>query len=338
MTKNHITESVGLDPNKRPPQEHILVIKLGALGDFIQALGPMAAIRKYHKEAHITLLTTGPYEEFAHRSNYFDDIRLDTKPKLLDLNGWLNLRKRLIKGNFSRVYDLQNNDRTSLYLRLFPHNRHPEWIGVASGASHRNNSPQRTQGTAFEGHRQTLALAGINDVIVNDMSWIKEDLSAFDLQPPFILLAPGCSPKHPQKRWPVGYYIKTAQALIDKGYQIVLLGTDAEKEITQKISRACPLALDLTGKTSLFQIVALAHKAYAAIGNDTGPMHMIGPTHCPSIILFSSHGDPKKHTPNGDNVYALQRDSLEDLLPQCVLDQFSIIEKNPETTRHLHAT
>ena len=27
----------------------ILVIKLGALGDFIQALGPMAAIRAYHK-------------------------------------------------------------------------------------------------------------------------------------------------------------------------------------------------------------------------------------------------------------------------------------------------
>jgi len=33
----------------------ILVIKLAALGDFVQALGPMAAIRKHHKDAHMDL-------------------------------------------------------------------------------------------------------------------------------------------------------------------------------------------------------------------------------------------------------------------------------------------
>ena len=35
----------------------ILVIKLGALGDVVQALGPMAAIRRHHADAHITALT-----------------------------------------------------------------------------------------------------------------------------------------------------------------------------------------------------------------------------------------------------------------------------------------
>ena len=39
----------------------VLVIKLGALGDFLQALGPFAAIRHHHKEAKITLLTTAPF-------------------------------------------------------------------------------------------------------------------------------------------------------------------------------------------------------------------------------------------------------------------------------------
>jgi len=313
------------------PQKRLLVIKLGALGDFIQSLGPMAAIRKHHEDTHITLLTTKPYENFARKSNYFDDIWIDKKPKTLNFTGWFNLRKRLINGNFSRIYDLQNNDRTSLYLRLFPQSKRPEWVGAARGASHRNNSPKRTQGTAFEGHKQTLALTGINNVTVDDMSWIKEDLSAFDIQPPFILLVPGCSPQHPQKRWPTEHYIETARALIDKGYQIVILGTETEKETTQTIKEACPKALDLTGKTSLFQIVTLAHKAYAAIGNDTGPMHMIGPTHCPSIVLFSSHGDPKKHAPNGNNVYTLQLDNLEDLPPQHILDQCHIIEQKTPT-------
>ncbi len=309
------------------PQQNILVIKLGALGDFIQSLGPMAAIRQNHKDAHITLLTTAPYKSFANKSNYFDDIWIDKRPKTLNIPGWLHLRKRLINGSFSRVYDLQNNDRTSLYLRLFPKSKCPEWVGAAPGASHRNNSPKRTQGTAFQGHKQTLSLAGIDNVIVDDMKWIKEDLSAFDLQPPFVLMVPGCSPQHPQKRWPDEYYAKTAKALIDKGYQIVVLGTATEQEITQSISKACPEVLDLTGKTSLFQIVTLAHKAYAAIGNDTGPMHMIGPTHCPSITLFSAHGDPKKHAPNGDNVCTLQQDNLKELLPERALNQFCAIEQ-----------
>lgn len=316
-------------------KKHILVIKLGALGDFIQALGPMAAIRQHHKDAHITLLTTAPFESFAQKSGYFDDIWIDKRPKMFDLIGWLALRKSLINGQYSRIYDLQNNDRTALYLRLFPKNSRPEWVGAAPGASHRNSMPERTQNTAFEGHKQTLALAGIDNVIVDDMAWIKEDLSAFNLRPPFILMVPGCSPQHPQKRWPCEYYAKTATALIDKGYQIVVLGTTAEKEITQSISNACPQVLNLTEKTSLFQIVTLAHKAYAAIGNDTGPMHMIGPTHCPSIVLFSAHGDPKKHAPNGNNVCTLQQDNLEELTPQRILDQFEVIEQKTPAVNNI---
>src|SRR6266568_4059670 len=49
----------------RAPVPRILVIKLGALGDFVQALGPAAAIRAHHPEAAITLLTTAPFAELA---------------------------------------------------------------------------------------------------------------------------------------------------------------------------------------------------------------------------------------------------------------------------------
>ena len=35
----------------------MLVIKLGALGDVVQAAGPFAAIRREHADTHITLLT-----------------------------------------------------------------------------------------------------------------------------------------------------------------------------------------------------------------------------------------------------------------------------------------
>ena len=50
----------------------ILVIKLGALGDFIQATGPFKAIRQHHRGAHITLLTTPPFVSLASDSSWFD--------------------------------------------------------------------------------------------------------------------------------------------------------------------------------------------------------------------------------------------------------------------------
>lgn len=300
-------------PTATQPLQRILVIKLSALGDFIQALGPMAAIRRHHPKAHITLLTTKSFAGFGRKCGYFDDVIIDTRPKILDIKGWLTLRKTLLNRNFDRVYDLQNNDRSCFYYKLWPRKTKPEWVGVAKGASHRNTSPERTAGHAFDGHKQTLALAGIKDVQIDDLSWAKEDLSAFDLKTPYILFVPGCAPQHPYKRWPAEHYAALADKLHAQGYHIVLLGTDAEKDVTHAIKTRASHAFDLTGKTSLFQIAALAHQADGAVGNDTGPMHMIGPTGCPTLALFSGHSTPERHAPLGAHVKTLQKQEIKDI-------------------------
>ncbi len=303
----------------------ILVIKLSALGDFVQAMGPMSAIRKHHPQAHITLLTTKMFKTFGEKCGYFDDVIIDKRPKLFNFSGLLSLRKTLVAGHFHRVYDLQNNDRTAFYLKLFPRNKRPEWVGAAKGASHRNNSPERTTGHAFEGHQQTLGLVGIKNVEVDTLKWVNEDLSTFPLSAPYILFVPGCAPQHPHKRWPDQSYSALANQLTKEKYQIVLLGTDAEKEVTQSIKSACPDALDLTGQTSLFQIAALAHGACAAIGNDTGPMHMIGPTGCPCLALFSGQSQPKRHAPKGENVITLQQSVISDIQIEDVKEKLDTI-------------
>ena len=58
----------------------VLVIKLAALGDFVQAFGPFAAIRAHHPDAAITLLTTPPYAALARRSPWFDEVWTDGRP------------------------------------------------------------------------------------------------------------------------------------------------------------------------------------------------------------------------------------------------------------------
>ncbi len=307
---------------------HILVIKLGALGDFIQALGPMAAIRRHHADDRITLLTTKPFAGLAKKTGYFDDIMIDARPRWSRPDLWIAFRRDLLRGDFARVYDLQNNDRTAFYLRLFPRTRRPEWVGAAPGASHRNDSPQRTAGQAFDGHVQTLALAGIGDVRIDDLAWMDEDTAGLDLRAPYVLLVPGSAPDRPEKRWPAAHYAELARLLVRSGYRPVLIGTAAEAGVTSQIAKLCPEALDLTGQTSLGQIAALARHAAGAIGNDTGPMHIIAPAGSPSLILFSRHSNPARHAPKGPQVKALQVQELSALTPETVYESCAALLKS----------
>jgi len=311
-----------------PPQNNnILVIKLGALGDFVQALGPMAAIRRHHPNAHITLLTTAPYESLGRECGYFNDVWIDKKPRWHDIAGWLALRKRLNAGRLDRIYDLQNNDRTSFYLRLL--RPRPEWVGAARGASHRNTSPQRTAGKAFAGHVQTLGLAGITNIVPDDLSWIKTDTRPFHLQDRYVLLIPGSAPSRPEKRWPATSYAELANLLDQRKYQPVIIGTEAESDIAQEICRLHPRAQNLMGRTNLFDIATLARNAAGAIGNDTGPMHLIAATGCPVNVLFSKHSDPTHHAPTGAAVTVIQSDDLETLKAEDILQRLNLKDHPP---------
>ena len=300
-------------------ERNILVIKLGALGDFIQALGPMAAIRKHHIQDRITLLTTAPFESLARASGYFDDVRIDRRPRWHDLKGWLSLRRILNGGRYARIYDLQNNDRTAFYLKLFA--PRPEWVGAAPGASHRNSSRGRTAGKAFDGHVQTLALAGIENVTPDTLGWMQAGQEIPALPKPYVLLVIGAAPQHPEKRWP--HYAGFCVELLQNGYTPVLIGGPAEQGIADKIAGDVKGTFSLAGKTSLFDLPALAAGAAGAVGNDTGPMHLIAPTGCKSIVLFSGKTNPKKHSPLGPAVVTVQKDALADLKPDDVWKAFA---------------
>ncbi|PZQ47664.1 MAG: glycosyltransferase 9 family protein [Micavibrio aeruginosavorus] len=303
-----------------PKPRNILVIKLGALGDFIQALGPMRAIRKHHPHDRLVLLTTAPFESLAEQSGYFDDILLDRRPKWHDLSGWIRLRRQFNFWNFARVYDLQNNDRTALYLKLF--SPKPEWVGAAKGASHRNASPDRNKGLAFYGHVQTLGIGGVDNVNIDMLDWMSGKAVIEGLKKPYVLIVPGSAANRPEKRWPANYYGALSNSLLQHGYQPVLLGGPSEADVIATILKEAPDSFDLSGKTSLEDLASLARGAKGAIGNDTGPMHIIGPTGCKTIVLFSGASMPHRHSPLGSNIVTLQENDLKDLLPEKVLAAF----------------
>jgi ADP-heptose:LPS heptosyltransferase len=298
--------------------ENILVIKLSALGDFIQALGAMRAIRTHHPNATITLLTTKLYADFGTACGYFNHVWIDERPKITNPVKWFHLRQKLNAAGFSRVYDLQNNDRTAMYFKMLRSPK-PEWVGAAKGASHQNKNYNRKIGHSVERLAQNLGLAGIADITPDRLDWMAADISVWNINPPYVLFVPGCAPQHPYKRWPAQYYAYVAQNLVAMNIQPVLIGTKDDSIATDTIAAICPEALNLTGQTSFAHIVALARHAAASIGNDTGPMHLIAATGCPSLTLFSAKSDPERHAPRGDHVSVLQSEVLADLPPHQVI-------------------
>ena len=284
---------------------NILVIKLGALGDFVQAFEPFAAIRARHRSDRVTLLTTAPFAEMAERSPWFDRVLVDARPGWWNLPALLRLR-RMLQG-YDFVYDLQTSSRSSRYFRLAGQ---PPWSGIARGASHPHANRARDGMHNLARQREQLMAAGIEEFPPPDLAWLTQGGPV--LPRPYALLAPGCSPHRPEKRWPTAMFGALAQVLAGRGLLPMVVGTRSEADLAAIVRAACPAAVDLTGQTSLLDLGGVAARASLAVGNDTGPMHLAAIVGCPSIVLFSAASDPALAAPRGD-VTVLREANLADL-------------------------
>ncbi|HUZ64195.1 MAG TPA: glycosyltransferase family 9 protein [Acetobacteraceae bacterium] len=290
---------------------HILVIRLGALGDFVLSFGPFAAIRARHPDARITLLTTAPFAELARASPWFDAVAVDARPPWWNLPALWRLSRRL--RGFDFVYDLQTSGRSSRYFTLAGR---PPWSGIARGCSHPHANPRRDSMHTFERQREQLAMAGIVDFPLPDLSWLQGDISRFALPARFALLVPGAAPHRPEKRWPAEHYGRLAAILAARGDTPVIVGSRAEAPLAAAIHALCPEAIDLIGRTRIADIAAIAAHARLAVGNDTGPMHLAAAMGCPSLVLFSADSDPARTAPRGPGgapVAVLREADLADL-------------------------
>lgn len=289
----------------------ILVIKHSALGDMILALPLLAAIRRHHPGEKIVLLTTAPYVDLVQRSGHVDEVWTDTRPRLWQIGQTWGLIRQIRQGGFTRIYDLQGTQRTRGYYRLLGSPR-DIWVGNAKGCRYYIPDPTAPIHIA-DLRAQQLALVGIPEPGLPDLNFLNTDIARFGLPQRFALLVPGGAPHRPAKRWPVAAFAALAQHLLDHGITPILIGRTAERAEIDAIAAAVPEARSLCDQTSIADLATLGRAAVLAVGNDTGPMHIIAASGCPSVVLYSAESDPRKISPRGDWVRILQRSSLQDL-------------------------
>ena len=307
--------------------KQILIIKHGALGDMIFAQGAFQAIRSHHKLDHITLLTTSPYASLSKAMGIFDQVWVDNRPRPLtqSLACW-KLFKKLNKAKFDYVYDLQKSKRTRLYFKIMRwfFKPFPKWCSKFLGCHFAYTDPHQNDLHIYDRHIKLLEAAGIKNVPLPSVSWMTSDISRFNLPKKFYLFVPGCSPTQLHKRWEAAKYGAIAQSLVKKGITPVILGRDEEAEAIQAIQDICPESISLKNQTTLFDLGALGRSAVGALGHDTGPMHIVAVTGCPSILLFSYSSIPEHYAPRGFKAQVIHKKNLADVSVEEVLEKMSV--------------
>lgn len=271
--------------------EKILVIKHGALGDFIHQLGIMKAIRREHKTAAITLITAPAQQKFAAATGYFDNIVIDSR-NYNPFEWYRIIKQTIVDGKWDYIYNLQGSKR--VVKKYFPLARLASNHGLIIRYPAPDGAKDNMKEVIFKkkypltlGTKQKRAYTLKMEKI--DLSFCKLSQEVEEILPKtrFALLIPGCSPEHGHKRWKPENYARLAGMLEKEGVASVIIGTNAEKENIEKILSLAPHAISLMGKTSLTDLPPLGERALVTIGNDTGPLHLIASSGSKTVAVFS---------------------------------------------------
>lgn len=117
------------------------------------------------------------------------------------------------------------------------------------------------------------------------------------------------------KRWPLENFVDLVRrlALLGPDLKFIILGGGADHSLGATIAEANPgRCLDLTGLTSLPEMIECVRLCELVITNDTGPMHIAAAMRKPVVALFGPTN------PNGTGPYGQRQNVLQDTSLPCV--------------------
>lgn len=286
----------------------VLIIKLGALGDIITSTAIIEQIINHHDKSEIYLLTSPGFNKLFSDFNNLNVISFKR-------NGLKNKLKSIFwirKNKFDRIYDLQSNDRTTLYCALsgcsfragnhprFPYHAHPrtKYIGQCHSFERLN---QILESANIEKAPPRPFLPITDSTIAEVSKWLKEkNLSG----KPFILLHAGSSSFHLEKRWP---FFTELAPILNKRYEIIWIGGNDDIELNATLSK--DIGIDATNQFDILALAQLGKNAAFAVTNDSAPMHILSCSEIPVFGLFGPTYARRTHALGQmDNVITAQKE------------------------------
>ena len=308
----------------------ILIIKHGSLGDIAQACGAIQDISENHKDDEVHLLTTKPYFDLFKKNPHISNVILDKRLPRFNLIYLYSLMRNIKKYKFTKVYDLQNSNRTAFYKRiLFPNVTKDTWSSTETTLPEGTKKEDFDKDSVLSRFDHQLKSSGINTnyTLSPDFSWSSSDISQiknyYQLEK-YIVLFPFCSPHLTSKKWP--YYndlISMISEKLDNKFRVVIAPGPNEIKDASNINALC--ILDNGKALDISQLSSLIKDSSFVIANDTGPAHMTAHLGAKGVALFGSHTTPFKVSIERENFKAIQSPELSKLSAEKVFEKLSEI-------------
>jgi ADP-heptose:LPS heptosyltransferase len=281
-----------------PAPQRIAVFRALMLGDLLCATPALRALRHQWPDARITLIGLPWAAALAARLRSVDDF--------IAFPGWPGLPERESEAPpaLRRWLGARRAERHDWALQLHGSGERVNALVAAMGA-------RRVVGFAREstadGQSQLVAwprsgseverLLALTDAMGTPRRGTQLDFPLYDhdrdgaeaLAAPlrgrrFAIVHPGS--QLPSRRWPAERFAAVADALATEGLAIVLTGSADEAPLTRAVANAMRApSLDLTGRTSLWQLGALVEWAVQVVCNDTGISHIAAALGTPSVVV-----------------------------------------------------
>jgi heptosyltransferase-1 len=293
-----------------PTEFHnILLIKPSSLGDIVHALPTAAALRRRFRSASLTWLVKREWADVLAGNPSIDRVlSVD-----LSLSGWLQAVHAVRAGKFDLVVDLQGLFRSAILGWL---SRAPVRVGFANGRegsswfyTDRVSIPEPTM-HAVERYLLIARALGVASQQIDRSEFPLAVDSAVDKRLCQWLISTGISPgtalvalnagaRWFTKQWSPESFAQVADRLQKEGIRVVVIGDTAENHPGRAVvgyMKTSPI--DLVGKTSLKELIALLKRVRLLITNDSGPMHLAAALGTPVVALFGPT-DPSRTGPYG---------------------------------------
>ena len=286
---------------------NILIIKLGSLGDVVQISGALRDIREHHKNAKITILTTSKYLNLFRDCPYIDNCLEDERLPRYNIFYLLRLKKIVNSLNFTKVYDLQNSNRTNFYKKFL--------FNIKDWSSSKDIQENHYNNSVLKRFDEQLRKSNIETryTLKPDFSWAAERANNYKLNTDkkYILFFPFCSKELVRKRWP--YFPELINMIKQNHPQYELVVAPGPDEIEEAKSFNIMIALNENLPLNFFELASLIKKSHLVIANDTGPAHMAAHLGARGFTLFGPHTTPEKVSIEREKFIALQTMDLKSL-------------------------
>jgi lipopolysaccharide heptosyltransferase II len=298
----------------------VLILKPSSLGDVVQALPVLRLIKKHRPSADVFWWIDASLTPLLEGDpDLAGLIRFDRRGWLSPLNWdevWGTLRE-IRCHSFDWVIDLQSLARSGVMAWLANGELTVGLDDPREGARcfYDVVVPRPSYYThAVDWYLQALPVLGVP--VDWDFVWLPLRRSAAAAvrerwQPGerrLVILQPGA--RWWNKRWPLEHFVELVGGLgrACEDVDFAVLGGRSDRELGEAISRACPdRCLDLTGRTSLAEMVEWVRVSATMVTNDTGPMHVAAALGKPIVALFGPT-EPRRTGPYGQLEHVLQRE------------------------------